>query len=125
MSAGRFVGQRILRREDRRLTAGRGTYIANMGVPGMLHARFVRSSVARGVIRSIDTESAKAHPGVVDVLTAAELNRLAGPMFAALIGDQVPYPPLRALADGDVRYVGEPIAVVVADSPYAAWDAAD
>jgi len=96
-----------------------------MGVPGMLHARFVRSSVARGVIRSIDTESAKAHPGVVDVLTAAELNRLAGPMFAALIGDQVPYPPLRALADGDVRYVGEPIAVVVADSPYAAWDAAD
>ncbi|MCQ3812392.1 MAG: xanthine dehydrogenase family protein molybdopterin-binding subunit [Acidimicrobiia bacterium] len=125
MSAGRFIGQRILRREDRRLTAGRGTYIANMGVPGMLHARFVRSSVARGVIRSIDARAAKAQPGVVEVLTAAELNRLAGPMFAALIGDQVPYPPLRALADGDVRYVGEPIAVVVADSPYAAWDAAD
>ena len=125
MSAGRFIGQSVLRREDRRLTAGRGTYIDNMGVPGMLHARFVRSSVARGLIRSIDTEAAKAQPGVFDVLTAAELNRLAGPMFVALIGDQVPYPPLRALAEGDVRYVGEPVAVVVADSPYTARDAAD
>ncbi len=91
----------------------------------MLHARFVRSSVARGVIRGIDTQAARAHPGVVDVLTATELNPLAGPMFAALIGDLVPYPPLRAVADGDVRFVGEPVAVVVADSPYAAWDAAE
>ena len=125
VSAGRFIGQRVLRREDRRLTAGRGTFIDNMGVPGMLHARFVRSSVARGVIRGVDTQAAKAHPGVVDVLTATELNPLAGPMFAALIGDQVPYPPLRALAEGDVRFVGEPIAMVVANTPYAARDAAD
>ena len=65
MSAGRFVGQRVPRREDRRLVTGHGTYIANTEVAGMLHARFVRSDRARGLLRGIDTSEAELMPGVV------------------------------------------------------------
>ena len=123
MTAGRFVGQRISRREDRRLTTGHGRYIDDMLVPGMTHATFVRSTIARGTITSIDVDEALAQPGVVAVLTAADLNALAGPLHALLIGPEAPAPPMRVLADGDVRYVGEPIAIVVAENRYLAEDA--
>ena len=86
MTAGRFVGQRIPRVEDQRLLSGHGTYIANMAVPGMLHAIFFRSDIARGKIRSVDTSAAKSFPGVIDVLTATELNHLAGLLHAVFIG---------------------------------------
>ena len=125
MVAGRFVGQRVVRREDRRFTTGHGNFIDDIAVAGMLHAAFVRSDVARGVIRSVDTTDAEAAPGVIAVLTAADLNALSGPMYSTLIGPDAPAPPMRALADGDVRYVGEPVAVVVAENRYLAEDAAE
>lgn len=125
MTAGRYVGQRVVRDADRRFTTGHGTYLDDVAVAGMVHAAFVRSDVARGVIRSIDVADAAAAPGVVAVLTAADLNPMSGPMYSTLIGPDAPAPPMRALADGDVRYVGEPIAVVVAESRYLAEDAAE
>ena len=63
-----FVGKSVLRREDARLLAGRGQYIADLELPGMLHAAFVRSPVAHARIRSVDTSRAKQAPGVVLVL---------------------------------------------------------
>lgn len=125
MTAGRFVGQRVVRRADRRFTTGHGNYIDDIAVGGMVHAAFVRSDFARGVIDSIDTSEAEALPGVIAVLTAAVLNPICGPMYSTLIGPDAPAPPMRALADGDVRYVGEPVAVVVAESRYLAEDVAE
>ena len=125
MVAGRFVGQRVVRRQDRRFLTGRGNYIDDIAVAGMVHATFVRSDFARGVIRSVDTTDAEAASGVVAVLTAADLHPLSGPMYSTLQGPDAPAPPMRALADGDVRYVGEPVAVVVAEDRYLAEDAAE
>jgi carbon-monoxide dehydrogenase large subunit len=121
----RFVGQRVARREDARFLTGRGRYVDDIAVPGMLHAAFVRSDVARGRIASIDTAGAAAVPGVAAVFVAGDLNPLVHDFLvdgeAALGGDR----PFRLLAEGDVRYVGEPLAVVVADSRYRAEDGVD
>jgi aerobic carbon-monoxide dehydrogenase large subunit len=129
VGAGRFVGQSVTRREDPRLLTGRGRYVDDVAVPGALHASFVRSPVARGRIAQLDVDAARALPGVHAVLTAADLNPHAGTMQPTLyvIGPQSqgPQAPLRPLADGDVRFVGDPIALVVADSRYVAEDACD
>lgn len=125
MTAGRFVGQRVTRREDRRFTTGEGNYIDDIAVAGMVHAAFVRSDFARGIVQSIDTTEAEASPGVIAVLTAADLNAMSGPMYSTLLGEAAAAPPMRALAEGDVRYVGEPVAVVVARDRYLAEDAAE
>ena len=91
-------------------------------MPGALHVAFVRSDVARGRIVSFDASSATAMPGVVAVLTGAELDPL---LHDHKVDDEPPGHdrPFRLLAAGDVRYVGEPIAMVVADSRYRAEDA--
>ena len=124
--AARFVGQRVKRREDPRLLTGRGRYVDDVTLPRLLHAAFLRSDVARGAIRSIDVDAARALPGVRGVFTAAELNPICGPLHASLTGPrQASGPPERALADDDVRFVGEPIAIVVADSRYLAEDACE
>ena len=75
----RFVGRSMQRREDQRLLTGRGQFVADLVLPGMLHAVFVRSQHAHGRIRSIDVGAAAAMPGVVRVLTGEELQRLAPP----------------------------------------------
>jgi carbon-monoxide dehydrogenase large subunit len=127
-SAGRFVGQSIRRREDPRLVTGTGRYVDDVVVPGMLHAAFVRSDVARARITRLDVEAAREMPGVHAVLTGADLNPDAGniqpTMFA---GDAPPGPnaPVQPLADVDVRFVGDPIAIVVAESRYLAEDACE
>ena len=90
--------------------------------PGMVHAAFVRSTVARGRIIGLDVSEARRAPGVIAVLTAAEINPRAHMSGAAGPADQTPR---RVLADGDVRYVGDPIAIVVAESRYLAEDAAE
>ena len=66
---GQLVGQRVRRREDPRLVKGRGSYVDDMKLPGMLHLAFKRGDVAHGIIRSIDTSAAEAMPGVELVLT--------------------------------------------------------
>jgi carbon-monoxide dehydrogenase large subunit len=118
----RFVGQRVARREDARFLTGRGQYVDDVTLPGALHAAFVRSDVARGRIVAIDTEAAKAMSGVVAVYTSSDLAPLVHDLATDLDTPERGRP-LRLLADGDVRCVGEPIAIVVADSRYRAEDA--
>ena len=123
-SGNRFVGQRVQRREDARLVTGHGTYVDDVVVPGLLHVAFVRSDVACGTITSLDVEAARALPGVVAVFTGADLN---GDVVEAWVdfegGDGGR--PFRVLADGDVRFAGEPVVLVVAESRYIAEDACD
>lgn len=118
------VGQPLPRREDARLLSGRGRYVDDVHLDGMLHAAVFRSSRAHGRILSIDVAAAAAVPGVVGVFTHAEFEAVLKPIrprIAAMPGFehflQLP------LATDKVRYVGEPMAVVVATSPYLAEDA--
>ncbi|HWS47869.1 MAG TPA: xanthine dehydrogenase family protein molybdopterin-binding subunit [Acidimicrobiia bacterium] len=124
MSAGRFVGQSVQRVEDPRLLTGHGRYVDDVTVPGMLHCAFVRSDVARGSIVRVDASAARALEGVVAVLTADDLNGHAGSMQPTILLTMAGAP-LRPIAGGDVRFVGEPVALVVAESRYVAEDAAE
>jgi carbon-monoxide dehydrogenase large subunit len=95
-------------------------------LPGILHAAFLRSDAARGTRLSVDTKAAAAMPGVVAVLVASDLNHLVREWWVDLEGPKVGSArPFRVLAEGDVRYVGEPIAMVVAHSRYEAEDAVE
>jgi carbon-monoxide dehydrogenase large subunit len=123
-TAGRFVGQSVKRREDPRLLTGHGRFVDDVMLPGLLQCTFVRSDIARGRILSIDVEEARRLDGVVAVLTAADLNPHAGQMQPTMLM-QMAGAPLRPLASDDVRFVGDPIALVVAESRYVAEDAAE
>ena len=118
----KLVGARVKRREDPRLIQGRGTYVDDIKIVGMLHLAFVRSDVAHGRIRSVDTSAAEAMDGVEAVYTGAQIADVLGPMP---IGTPFPSPDHRAVATDIVRYVGEPVAVVVASDRYIARDGAD
>jgi carbon-monoxide dehydrogenase large subunit len=127
-SAGRFVGQSVKRREDPRLVTGTGRYVDDVVVPGMLHAAFVRSDLARARITRLDVSAARELPGVHAVLTGADLNPDAGNVQPTMFtGDAPPGPnaPVQPLAEHDVRFVGDPIAIVVAESRYVAEDACE
>ncbi|MFI5041831.1 MAG: xanthine dehydrogenase family protein molybdopterin-binding subunit, partial [Acidimicrobiales bacterium] len=123
--AGRYAGSRINRVEDARLLTGGGTYVDDISLPGMLHAYFVRSPFPRAAIRAIDTSAARALPGVVAVFTAADLNDDAKEQWHTSMGPQSPETPRPPLAEGQVRFVGDPVALVVAESRYVAEDAAE
>ena len=118
----KLVGQRIKRREDPRLIQGRATYVDDIKVVGMQHLAFVRSDIAHGRILSIDTSAADAMDGVEAVFTGAQIAELLAPMP---ILTPFPSPDHRAVAVDIVRYVGEPVAVVVTADRYVARDAAD
>ena len=114
-------GTAVRRREDPPLIQGTGTYTDDVGAPGALHAHFVRSEVAHGRIVSIDTAAAAAAPGVAGVFTGADLD--LGPFPP---GPMAPDDMLRpTLARDVVRFQGEAIAVVVAETTAAAVDAAE
>ena len=118
----KLVGERVKRREDPRLIQGRGTYVDDVKLVGMKQLAFKRSDVAHGRIRSIDTSKAEAMDGVDAVFTGAQIADFLAPMP---IGTPFPSPPHHAVAVEVVRYVGEPVAVVVASDRYVARDAAD
>jgi carbon-monoxide dehydrogenase large subunit len=130
---GRFVGQSIGRREDRRLLRGCGRFIADITIPGMLHVGFVRSPLAHARIRAIMTDRAVAAAGVVAVLTGAEIRDHLRPIpgmqnrppkaWRDAVEHVLNIPDQPILANGKVCYVGEPLAVVVATDPYCAEDA--
>src|SRR6185436_9577464 len=110
----KFVGERLRRVEDRRLLTGEGRYVADIGLPGMLDAVVVRSPHAHARIRRIDVEGARKRPGVVDVVTFAELGSVgrplpAGPAHAALRERN-----WLVLARDEVRFVGEAVVAVIA-----------
>src|SRR5436190_4423843 len=118
------MGQAIARSEDPRLLTGRGRYIADVVVPGASDAAFLRSEVARGRIVNIDTEAARSAPGVRAVYTAADLNPLVHETALGAM-PEAPYPPKYCLAESDVRVVGDPIAIVIAENRYLAEDAVE
>jgi carbon-monoxide dehydrogenase large subunit len=123
--AARYAGARVHRVEDARLLTGRGTYVDDVSLPGMLHACFVRSPFARAAIRGIEASAARALPSVHAVFTAADLNPRVHEQWHTSIGPDSPETPRPPLADGEVRFVGDPVALVVADSRYVAEDAAE
>jgi aerobic carbon-monoxide dehydrogenase large subunit len=118
-----LVGSRIKRREDPRLIMGRGTYVDDVQLPRMTYAAILRSPYAHARIRSINVDQAKALPGVVAVMTGADLQGKNVPCGWTLPDIKVaPHP---ALAVGKVRYTGDAVAVVVAEERYLARDALD
>ncbi len=117
---GSILGTRVLRTEDPGLLTGRRHYLADLDLPQKLHAVFVRSDVAHGVINAIHVDDAIGMPGVVEVLTAADLAIAPHHGFATVHPDFARPP----LADGRVRFVGEPIAVVLAETFEQGEDAA-
>ena len=119
------------RREDLRLITGRGRYTADVNLPGQLHAAFLRADRAHARIKAIDTKPALARPGVVAVFAgvdalAAQYTQFPNLMaFTGRSGGQILKPDRPVLATDAVRYVGETIAMVVAESALAAQDALD
>jgi carbon-monoxide dehydrogenase large subunit len=125
-ASSRLVGTRVNRKEDPRLLTGRGLYVDDVTVPGMLHAAFARSDLARARIVGLDISAALCAPGVHAVLIAADLNPLlAGPMGATPVLDHGMAGPQYVLAEGEVRFVGDPYAMVVATSRALAEDAVE
>jgi aerobic carbon-monoxide dehydrogenase large subunit len=121
----KVIGQSVTRLEDQPLVTGRGRYAADVNFPNQLHMRVVRSAYAHGEIASIDTSQARAASGVASVWTATDIAGLR-PIALREGPDQKLDPYLQpVLAGKRVRYVGEPVAVVFAENPYLAEDAAD
>ncbi len=119
-----YVGRPVPRLEDLPLLRGQGSFVDDVDRPGQLHARVVRSHVAHGRILGIDDEECRRRPEVAAVLTAVDLPpgmRIPLRLGGGELAERALQPPL---ARDVVRYVGEPVAVVVAESPYAAEDAA-
>ena len=116
------LGKSMLRKEDPALLSGRGRYADDLPIPaGALHAHVVRSPHAHAEIVSIDAAKALAHAGVWAVITGEDVRKLSDPFLAA-----IKVPVLQwALAVERVRYVGEPVALVVAESRYIAEDGAE
>ena len=125
VGAARYAGSRVNRVEDARLVTGEGTFVDDVSLPGMLHVCFVRSPFARARIRSIDTSAALELPGVFTVLVGADLNPRMHEQWHTAMGKNVPETFRPPLADDEVRHVGDPIAMVVADSRYVAEDGAE
>ncbi|AYY15003.1 xanthine dehydrogenase family protein molybdopterin-binding subunit [Actinobacteria bacterium YIM 96077] len=122
----RFVGKAVRRKEDPRFLTGRGRFLEDRNLAGQVYAHFVRASVAHARITGIDTAEARSVPGVVAVFTADDLEGVRPiPLIRQPPDPGVPLPELRTLASGTVRWVGEPVAVVLAESPEAAADGAE
>jgi aerobic carbon-monoxide dehydrogenase large subunit len=127
-----MLGQRVLRKEDDRLITGRGLYVEDVQLPGMAYLGFVRSPHGHAYVRQINADAARDVPGVIAVITGDEWPELAAklPELAGSVTNVTPYidqikiPPHHLFPD-KARYVGEQIAVVVAETPYAAADGVD
>ncbi len=121
------VGRALRRKEDPRLITGRGQYVDDISLPGMVWAAFVRSPEANAKIVSIDTSAAKERAGVVAVYTGPDLSDLGGPLPMAWVppGVEVNNPEHWPLARGAVRHVGDPVAVVLGEDRYAVIDAVE
>jgi aerobic carbon-monoxide dehydrogenase large subunit len=120
------IGHSVRRREDARLLTGRGRYVTDLPLPSALHVAIVRSLHAHARIVRVDAGAARARPGVHGVFVLDDLPELRGALPPPVV-PAVAVQPYRqsALADGEVRFAGEAVAVVVADDPYRASDGAE
>jgi carbon-monoxide dehydrogenase large subunit len=125
--AQRFTGSSVRRSEDPRILTGKGHYVDDVRIPGMLHAAFVRSPFAHARITNVDVTAAREVPGVVAVLTGADVEALIvpGPGIAGMFAGGVTLPAFSQLATDKVRLVGDPVVLVVAESRYIAEDACE
>lgn len=123
--ATRYAGARVPRVEDNRLLTGHGTFVDDVSRPGMLHACFVRSPFAKARINRIDTAAALALPGVRAVFVADDLNPDVKEAWHAVAGKDISDTPRPPLAEGEAKFVGDPVALVVAESRYVAEDAVE
>jgi carbon-monoxide dehydrogenase large subunit len=123
------IGASSKRREDVRFLTGKGKYTDDMNVHGQAYVHFVRSDVAHGTIKNIDTSAAEEMPGVVQIFTAADFAEVGGIpcgwQITDRFGEAMQEPKHPILADGKVRHVGDPIVAVVADSLAEARDAGE
>ena len=117
-----ILGTRVLRTEDPRFLTQGGRYVDDVPLEGALHVVFVRSAVAHARLLSVDVEEARRAPGVVTVVTAADVDVPAQAPELPMVTTEMARP---VLAAGTVRFVGEPVAAVVAESVAAAVDAAE
>jgi len=117
-----ILGNRVLRREDPKLLTSGGTYVGDLELPGAARLTFVRSTIAHGRIEGIDLEEAKASPGVVGVFSHDDLGLAPMPPGMVFLNQEMTRP---VLASGVVRYVGEPVVAIVAETAAAAEDAAE
>lgn len=126
---GNIVGRSLRRREDRRFLTGHGRYVDDLNRPGQLHAVVVRSPHGHAVVEGIETAAARGMPGVRDIITAADLDAGGiGPLpCIAQVATVAPMivPPRPALARDRVRHVGDPVALVVAETLAEARDAVE
>ena len=125
------IGAAVRRREDQRFITGKGHYTDDVNRPGQCHAYFLRSPHAHAKIKGIDVKAAAAMPGVLAVLTGAELaadkigNLICGWMITSKDGSQMKMAPHPAIAHGKANYVGDAVALVVAHTLAQAKDAAE
>lgn len=128
---GKYFGQPVTRLEDKYLLTGNAKFIDDIELPGMLHAAFLRSDYAHAIIKKIDVSEARKRPGVVAVYTADDFGDYwkPGPLLVppptAIPGAKFNARPLVPIAKGKIRFSGEPLAVVIAESRYIAEDAFD
>jgi carbon-monoxide dehydrogenase large subunit len=121
----KYVGGAVKRREDKRLLLGGGRYVGDIKLPGMLHMAVLRSPIAHASIDGVDASAALALADVLDVITFDDIRDQVGPLPCIDLHPDSKPALHTVLADGKVRYVGEPVAAVVATSAYVAEDALD
>ena len=126
MSEG--IGASVKRKEDRKFLTGKGRYTDDINRPGQVHAHFLRSDVAHANIKSINTKAASAAAGVVAVYTGEDID-VGGPICGWVVpnrdGSATHEPPHPLLAKGKVRFVGDAVAVVIAESLQQAKSASE
>ncbi|MFM2069154.1 MAG: carbon monoxide dehydrogenase large chain CoxL, partial [Pseudomonadota bacterium] len=124
-----FIGQSVTRREDARFLTGRGQYTDDITLPGQSYGYFLRSPYAHARLKRVDTTAAKAAPGVIDIFTGEHFKNVGGLPCGWLInnldGTPMKEPKHPVLADGKVRYVGDRVALVVAETLEQAKAAAE
>lgn len=134
MVMSKMVGARVRRKEDPRLITGSSTYVDDIQLPGMLHAVIVRSMYPHGRITGYDIDAARQMPGVVEIVTGEDLDRMFVNIATQAANEttdeqddvtNIPVPGILPLAREKVRYIGEPVAVVVAETRAGAVDAAE
>ncbi|HYF96161.1 MAG TPA: xanthine dehydrogenase family protein molybdopterin-binding subunit [Symbiobacteriaceae bacterium] len=121
----RYLGARVLRKEDARLLTGRGRYVGDLKLPGLLHVAFVRSPYAHARILGVEAGAARALPGVVAVVTGKEVREKLRPIMGTARYPNFRSPQWPVMAAETVRYQGEAVAAVIAESRYLAEDAAE
>ena len=125
MPVSKLVGTKVKRREDPRLVQGLSHYVDDLRMADVMQVAILRSPHAHARINGVNTDAAVALPGVVSVTTGADIGDSVGSVPCAAANPTLRTPPHPVLAQGEVRYVGEPVAAVVAEDSYTARDALD